>query len=387
MLFAYTKLTKDGKALKGRGEFSSEAEAQARVLEEGEFLIDLKSLNSKKFKSLTLSERFDFTYQMHQLVGAGLPIYESLISLKEKKLKYEYLLTQISEKIKEGQSFSSSLKDYPDSFGSLYIAIIQASEASGEIKEGFLALKVLLTKQIKLIKVLKSAFIYPTILLIFSFVIVNALIFFIIPTLKELFIGKEVNQLTAFILGISDFCTQHITELSLSSFFIVCGLLYLGKKGILKRALIQLALKIPFIERLVNALKFENFFSCLSLLLSRGINLKEALELAYQVLNHPQIEERVRIIILEILKGKKFSEVIEAPFPPVVKRLISLSESTGKTYESCQMLAEIFEEDVQKRLEKLTAFLQPLLLALIGFVIGVVILSILMPLTDVGGFI
>jgi type II secretory pathway component PulF len=324
---------------------------------------------------------------MHQLVGAGLPIYESLISLKEKKLKYEYLLTQISEKIKEGQSFSSSLKDYPDSFGSLYIAIIQASEASGEIKEGFLALKVLLTKQIKLIKVLKSAFIYPTILLIFSFVIVNALIFFIIPTLKELFIGKEVNQLTAFILGISDFCTQHITELSLSSFFIVCGLLYLGKKGILKRALIQLALKIPFIERLVNALKFENFFSCLSLLLSRGINLKEALELAYQVLNHPRIEERVRIIILEILKGKKFSEVIEAPFPPVVKRLISLSESTGKTYESCQMLAEIFEEDVQKRLEKLTAFLQPLLLALIGFVIGVVILSILMPLTDVGGFI
>ena len=387
MLLKYKKMTAKGEVIGGEREFLSIKEAQEVLTEAGDLLLELKSIKRHKQPHLNLAERFEFTYQMHQLISAGLPIYESLISLQEKKVKYLPLLIQLSQKIKEGTLFSQALKQFPECFDSLYISIIQAAEATGEIKEGFLALKNLLEKQAKLIKILKNALIYPSILCVFAFLIVNALIFFIIPSLKELFEGRQVTGLTAGILFISNWCVNHV-NLLLCLMVLTVGIgIYAQAKGLLKRVILKVLNFIPFCESLFLSLKFENFFSCLHLLLSRGINLKEALVLAKNVLGYEKLEILVEGFISDILEGKKLSESIRAPFPSVVKRLIGLSEVTGKTSFACEMLSVIFQEEVEKKLHQLTTFLQPLLLAFIGLVVGLVVLSILMPLTDIGSFI
>lgn len=387
MLFRFKKVTATGELIAGEKEFFSLQEAQMKLIESGELLLELKAVSTRNHYHFTIQDRLEFTYQLHQLVSAGLPIYESLLSMQEKRLKYNFILEQLASSIREGKSFSMGLAQFPQSFDPLYISIIKASEASGEIKEGFFALKTLLEKQTKLIKILKNAFVYPSILLVFAFLIVNALIFLIIPSLKELFEGREVNTLTQTVLGISQFCNENLLGLGFVFVLAIGSVIYCYKKNLLKAFLFKATKHIPFCRKLTMSLKFENFFSCLGMLLSRGITLKEALVLSKNVLMHSELEASVDRIIQEILMGKKLSESMTEPFPQVAKRLILLSESTGRMHESCLMLALIFQEDVEKKLQQLTSFLQPILLSLIGMIIGVVILSILIPLTDVGSFI
>jgi general secretion pathway protein F len=387
MIVKYKKLLSNGQEVYGQADYFSLDEAQKALAAEGEVLLELKVASRRKSKKLNLQERLDFTYQMYQLVSAGLPIYESLLSLKEKQAKLSDVIEGLINKIKQGKSFSCALSDFPESFDPLYIAIVTASEASGEMKNGLFELKTLLEKQVKLKKILKGALTYPIILLFFSFAIVNGLIFFIIPSLSELFEGRQVNGLTSLILGISRFCLSHIFELVLSACLLGLGIYFAALKGILGRGFRFILLKMPFAKDLIMDLKFENFFACMSLLLNRGINLKESLILSRQVLNHNELEKSVDEMMQAILKGQKFSDSIKPPFPHISKRLISLAEETGKLGSSCEMLSSIFHEGVEKKLIQLTTFLQPILLAFIGFIIGIVILSIMMPLTDVGGFI
>lgn len=386
MQIFYKKLSSNGQIEKGVSEYTSLQEAKLNLVKAGELILELKEIKAQKYHKFSLEMQHEFTYQMYQLVSAGLPLYESLLSLKEKKVSYSLILDKLALAIKEGSSFSDAIASLNAVFDPLYIAIIKASEASGEIKEGFFSLNILQKRQIKILKILKNAFIYPSILLAFALIIIHGLIFFIIPSLSELFEGRKLEGLTRIILSISGFAQGHL-ELIVGIYTMVLMGVILGlKRGFLKKITIFFLKQIPFCYDLFLSLKFENFFTCLSQLLYRGINLKEALELSKQVLRQKDLEEKVENIKKEILKGKKFSEAITEPFPQVVKRLISLSEETGKLAESCQMLAQIFSEDVEKRLHQLTTFLQPVLLALIGLIVGVVVLSILMPLTDVGGF-
>jgi general secretion pathway protein F len=387
MLFKYKKLTKQGAVVSGVADYSSLKEAQYHLIQGGELLLELKTLKSKKETKLNSEELFEFTYQMHQLLAAGLPIYESLLSLKEKRVKYSDLLEKMAEKIKEGFSLSKVMADYPECFDVLYLAIIQASEVTGEIKEGFAALKSLLEKRAKILKILKNALIYPAILTVFAFLIVNGLIFFIIPSLKDLFEGRELSSLTQTILTVSNICNENIFLLLIFLILGTAATAYLAINGLLKKATLSILELVPFCRELTLALKLENFFSCLSLLLKRAINLKESLTLARNVLEHELLASKIDKAIEHVLKGNKFSTGLGPPFPYVAIRLISLAEETGKLQEACERLSQIFQEDVEKKLSQLTAFLQPALLALIGLIVGLVVLSILLPLTDVGGFI
>lgn len=387
MLIKYKKLTVTGALIEGTADYDSLEDAKNQLINQGELLLELKLLKSKQEFKLNSSELFEFTYQMHQLIAAGLPIYESLLSLKEKKVKYSDLIDKIAGKIKEGLSLSKTLASYPLCFDTLYLAIIQASEASGEIKEGFNSLKNLLEKRAKILKILKSAFVYPSILLTFAVIIVLALIFFIIPSLKELFEGREVASLTKMILEVSNFFNAHIIEFFLFQILLVGGVCYSYITGRLKKLVLNIFSYIPFCQTLTLSLKLENFFFCLSLLLKRGINLKDALVLTKTVLQHEQLEQNVTSIINNVLMGKKFSDAISHPFPYVAKRMVALAEETGRLSENCEMLALLFQEDVEKKLSQLASFLQPALLAFIGLIVGLVVLSILLPLTDVGGFI
>lgn len=367
-------------------EGANEAEVQERLLAGG-FLLELKTIKSKHHFSLNRTELLELTYQLYQLLAAGLPIYESLLSLQEKKVRYSPLISAMSQGIGEGKTLTDILAVHGATFNPLYCAVIGASEASGELKEGFFALKRLLEKQQKLIKILKNALIYPCILLVFAFGIVNALLFIIIPSLKELFDGREVGGLTRGVLASSQFAIDHQGLFLCLGIGLMGSMVVLGKLGFLKRAVLYLCRFIPFCHRLVMDLKFENFFACLSLLLSRGINLKMALELSKNVLSHPSLEQVVDQVVEGILQGKRFSETLGSPFPLVVKRLIGLSEVTGQMNLACENLSTLFHEEVEKKLAALTTFLQPLLLAFIGLIVGLVVLSILVPLTDVGSFI
>jgi len=385
--YAYKQLTESGECIEGTLESVSLQEARYALLERGGVVLELKEKKGSKIPPLTFKERIDFTHHMQLLLSAGLPIYESLLSLQEKKVKYNAFLKWMSSKIKQGESLSAILRELPESFSPFYVAVISASEASGDIQEGFKSLEKLQEKQARLIKVIKGALTYPSILLVFSFLIIYALLFFIIPSLRELFEGKTVGGFTGCVLFLSDFALRYQGALALIGGSLLSALGYSWHKGHLKKIGMKIFEQTPFFKTLIRSLKLENFFGCLALLLSRGINLKDALVLSKNTLAHEGLEKALDNVIAGVLKGRKLSDSFEEPFPPVAKRLMGLAEITGKLSYAAQQLSEIYEEETREKINQLTLFLQPLLLALIGFIIGAVVLSILIPLTDVGGFI
>jgi len=157
MQIKFKKIKTNGELATGILEFESLKEAELKILEPGELLLELESLKKAPRYRLNSQDVLDFTIQMHQLISAGLPVYESLLSLREKKLKIDGLIQDLAEGIKKGHSFSSIIKNHPDVFSPIYVAIIQASEAAGELKDGFASLKILLEKQLKIKKTLKNA--------------------------------------------------------------------------------------------------------------------------------------------------------------------------------------------------------------------------------------
>lgn len=386
-IFSYVALDSTNKKIKGKIEAGFPEEVSKKLMENGFFLLSIKHEKTIHKVQFPLAKRLEFTSYMHQLLKAGLPVYESLISLREKKVSYQSIIDELIHRISMGESLSACLKIQSEYFPKLYQAVIAAAEASGELEEGFCSLKDLQKKQLTLFLTFKSALIYPLILLIFACLVVILLLFFIIPSLRDLFESKNIEGLTKYVLMLSDFCCSHTSWLALSVGCLFLGILYAFKNPKLKGKIFDFFAKIPFISSLILNFKLENFFSCLALLLSRSVNLKESLILSKNVLNQPRLETCVDKMIEALVLGKKLSEGIIEPMPPVVKRLIGISEMTGNLYHSVDQLANLFREEAEKKLQKLTTFLQPLLLALIGLIIGFVVLSILIPLTDTQSFI
>lgn len=385
--FSYIALDSSNKKIKGKMDVSSHEEASKKLIENGFFILSIKLEKSNNKTPFPLTKRLEFTTYMHQLLKAGLPVYESLISLKEKKVSYAFIIDELINKISIGESLSSCLKNQSHYFPKLYQAVIAAAEASGELEQGFASLKELQQKQLKLFLTFKNALIYPLILLGFAFLVVILLLFFIIPSLRDLFESKKIEGLTKYVLALSDFCCSNTNVLLISISSLILGLLLGFKNPKIKSRIFEFFAKIPFISSLMLSFKLENFFSCLALLLSRSVNLKESLNLSKNVLNHPRLENGVDKMIEALVLGKKLSEGVIEPMPPVVKRLFGISEMTGNLYHSVEQLSNLFREEAEKKLQKLTTFLQPLLLALIGLIIGFVVLSILIPLTDTQSFI
>jgi len=385
--FSYVAFDSENKKIKGKIEGAFQEEVMKKLIDNGYFVLSIKCDKKKHLLKFSLVKRLEFTQYMAQLLKAGLPVYESLISLKEKKVSYQCICDELILAISQGESLSLALSKQDLYFPKLYIAVIQAAEASGELEQGFYSLKILQEKQIKLFTALKNALTYPMILLGFALLVVLLLLFFIIPSLRDLFENRHIEGLTQFVLLLSDFCISHQTALIFSSSICLLAFVFCLKTKKIKDFIFLKLSKLPYISGLIFSFKLENFFSCLALLLSRSVNLKEALILAKNVLNHSELEKSVDHMISSLVLGKKLSSGIESPMPPVVKRLFGISEMTGNIFQSVDQLALLFREEAEKKLLKLTTYLQPILLGVIGLIIGFVVLSILIPLTDTQGFI
>lgn len=387
-LYQYTALSRDGRRKIGMINADSIELAKER-LRKKDILVTKVSSYTKKGQELTISSALlvGFTRDLHVLLRAGLPLYDSLLTLEEKyrKTKLHPIFLDLCDQVKEGRLFSEALKDYPKVFDPIYLSMVKAGEESGSLEQSFAELEKLIGQQQALRKKLSSAMIYPAFLAVFCLSVISVLLFFLIPSMSELFEERTLHPMTQGVLSLSHFLNHHAFIIfTLVGGTFLCLLLFVRNpkgKEILKEGLLH----IPIVKRLFIETIMARFCRVFSILFKGGVSMMDCLTLSKKVMKHASFEKIISNAEVKVLEGKRLSEQLQKSplIPTLVIRMLSIAEESGRVAEMMAHLSAIYEEDIERSLSRLTSLLQPVMLLFLGVVVAIILLAVLLPLTDV----
>lgn len=390
-IYHYQALDSKGKKIKGHLEAHSEKEAKEYLREQGSMLTKLTLKEKITAKQQLKGENLvTFTVQLSQLVNAGVPLYESLVAIEEqyRQEPYHHIILFLCEQIKAGNSLSTAMAEYPDSFDRLYRAMILAGESSGAQDIILEKLSHLLRKQIKLKKQIITAMIYPGILASFSFLIILLLLGFVVPSIEGIFADRTLNWFTEFVMNVShffrDYWWLYIPVIGGAITFFVIKIRSKEGKLLLEKNLI----KLPVLKTLIIQTALARFCRTMGTLSQGGLTMIDSLQIARGVMRNVVLEEEVKKAESKIIEGSSLSaEFNKSPLIPLlVSRMLSVGEESGTTLVMMNKIADMYEEEIEKTLDRLMALAQPAILIVMGTIIGFVLLAIMLPLTDVSSF-
>jgi general secretion pathway protein F len=392
-LYKYIALDKNAKKYSSIIDAESLLDASEKLTSSDIVLIDIKtySKNEKKKIKLSFKELLNFTSYLARLLKASLPLYEALIAIesKYKKAKFHPILLDLCDQVKNGKSLSDALSNYKESFDVLYCSMVKNGEKIGNLASIFEKLHVILSRQANLKKKLTDALLYPAILSVFCIIVVTTLMFFVLPSLFELFEQKQnLHPFTKIVLSVSMFCNENVFILLPAVFLIFVSLIIVFMSKKFRKKMFLLLLKIKPINNLLTKASVMRFCLSFSSLLSGGVSFINALSLSKTLLKHPLLEEDISLAEIDILEGKKLSSKLQnSNFPDLVAKMISLAEDGGDLPSMLTNISQVYEYEFEKSLTSITTLLQPIILLFLGVVIGFIVLSVLLPLTDVSSFI
>jgi general secretion pathway protein F len=278
------------------------------------------------------------------------------------------------------------MTDFSASFSPLYRALISAGEAIGNLELPLSRLTTLLTYQQKMRKQLFAALTYPLFLMALMLLAVAVLIGFVVPSLEPLFEGRELPWFTSLIFQISHFIRHYWHVLSVFTMGSGGLLFYLMRKKSTQITMQRLLLKTPAVGNYIRHSCLARFARTLATLTEGGLPLTTSLSYATEALHNVRLEEIFHQVSLRVIEGKAISyELMRyVEIPPLFSRMIKIGEESGKLSPMLVQIANMYDDETERTLNRLVTLAQPILLIIMGACIGAVILSILLPLSDFG---
>lgn len=387
-LYHYYSIDASGKKRSAFIEAHSEREARGILREQGVMVsqLSLKASGSTK-QNLQGDHLLTFTLQLSQLVSTGIPLYESLLALEEqyRKESFHPVLLSLCEQIKAGSSLSDAMAAFPESFDRLYRAMISAGESVGALHTVLERLTHFLSRQMKLKKQIITAMIYPGILASFSLLIIVLLLGFVVPSIEGIFAERSLNGFTSLVLNVSHFL-QSYWWIYLPLLFGGIGyIIYKLRQPKGKLWLQRNVLKVPILKRLVIETAVARFCRTMGTLLQGGLPIIDSMRIGREVMHNVVLEEEIQHAEGNIIAGSSLSAELghSKYIPTMVPRMLAVGEESGSSVTMLNKLADMYEEDLEKNLDRVMALAQPIILIFMGSVIGTILLAILLPLTDV----
>jgi general secretion pathway protein F/type IV pilus assembly protein PilC len=390
-LYRFKAISPEGKSVVGTIDADHLQDAKIKLLRRQVTLIHLTPLSTKELQlRLKKRELLIFTREISRLLQAGLPLFEVLSALEEKyrTQKIHPLFLDLCDQIKNGHSFSQALAAHPQIFDVLYTAMIANAEKTGRLAAALEELATLLMRQIQLQKQLLSALLYPALLASFCCIVLASLFFFVIPSLQELFEGRALHPFTLLVFTCSEWACRLRPLLCVAGLFLLLGTLFLFFSSRGKMLARRWMGHLPWIRQLSAKVAFVRFCRAMASLLEGGLPAMSAFAQARAVMRHPVLERVIAEAEEKISQGTP----LHVPFqnhpliPSLVPRMLAIAEQGGKLPQTMHQIAQIYEEELETWLTHFTTLAQPLLLLILGGVIGFVLLAVLLPLTDVSSF-
>lgn len=332
-----------------------------------------------------------FSRQLATMLNAGLPIVQALAILERQteKKKFQAMLKEIRTEVEGGANFSEALSKHK-LFSRLFINLVRAGETSGTLDAILDRLATFLENELALIGKIRSALTYPAIVFVFAVGVTYFLLTGIVPQFAQILtgLGSELPLLTRALMGISDFLRQGtiFIVLIVVALFFAYRAYYRTDKG--RHQVDQIKLKLPVFGNLMKKSALARFSRTFGLLISSGVNIVEALDITKGTAGNAIVEDILEQTKIAIQAGEPVYTTIQANpqvFPPMVSSMIAIGEETGALDTMLQKIADFYEREVDEAVSALTAAIEPLMIIFLGFIVGVIVAGMFLPLFKIIG--
>ncbi len=400
-VFEYKALDKDGKPVSGVLDADSPRDARERLRNRKVYVSSINAAASVKdagkearglrrhlprFRGKARGEIATVTRQLSTLLGAGLPITEALNAVIEQTQSrgVETVLRDLRERIAGGLSFADALEAHPRYFTDLYINMVRAGEASGNLDIVLNRVAEYLQRQNRLANKVTASLTYPLVLVLVGVLVVFVLLKFAVPKiLKVLEAGDQVLPWpTQVLVSVSGFVQAYWLLILLAVAGIVAAYVALARTERAGFLLDRFKLKIPVFGDLFRKTAVARFGITLSTLLKSGVPVLEGLMIVARVVNNRVLARTLKTVRKRVTEGADISTPIKQSgvFPPVVGYMIAIGEESGQLENILDRVSEAYEEEVEVSTQKLMALLEPIIIVVLAVVVGFIVAAIIWPI-------
>lgn len=344
--------------------------------------LDIK-IGKKKVKSRDLSI---FAKQLYTMLHAGMPLLSCIETLGE-QTEHPTLreaLSFIHQDLQKGAIFSTSIQKRPDVFPPLFYSMVRSGELSGNLDRVLNNLAIHYQKEAKIQAQIKSAMTYPIIILIAAIGVTVLLIVKLVPMFKDMFNGRQLPGITVFILNLSDLLIHKWYIIIAAIFATVFVIRTYLSTATGRLRFDRRKLNLPIIGKYMKIIVSSRFASTLAVLITSGIPIIQAIESSAEITGNKFIEKKMENVLDNIKKGSPMSFELKKLkiFPPMMISMIKIGEESGAIDTMLSKTSEIFEEELEEAIKKMTSLMEPVIIILIGGIVAVVLLSIYLPMFE-----
>jgi len=347
-------------------------------------LIDYKQINKLRKNSLKTVDLIVFTRQLSSMIDAGVSIVKgiNIITNGTSNTFAQKTYKNISQEIQRGNSLSNAMTKQGSAFPEILINMVAAGEMGGTLEKSLGLMSSHFEKEQRLINKIKSASTYPTILAVISVAVVLMLMTFVLPTITNMFDPGTLPPLTAFVMGISDFIINYWYLLIAFVLISISSTKFLLTIPSIKRGFDHMLLKMPIIGKLNRTIYSARCARSFASLYLSGIQTLEMINSTAKILNNTYIEQLFDEMMLKVSQGELISNAIDEMkiFDPMLSSMINVGEETGTLGDILVKTADYFDAEAENALQKMVSLIEPIMLVLMGVIIGVIIVSVIQPM-------
>lgn len=397
MQFAYRGKNKEGDIVSGVISADDRSDAVKAIRDSGILPVSVEeksgmklNINLSLFNSVKLSEKIMFTKNVSGMLRAGLSLSRALVVLgKQTKNQYfKKIITSLLETIDKGSSLSEGLAKYPRVFSSLFVAMVKSGEESGGLPAALSDIGVNLEKAYALNRKIKSALMYPSIIIAVIIIIGILMFVYVVPTLVATFkdLGAELPTSTKIIIFLSDFISGNVLLIVVILLALVVGGYFAFRMKQTKRIIDFVSVRVPVLGTLIQEINAARTARTLSSLISSGVDISRAITITKEVLQNTYYKTVLDEALAAVERGEPISGVFKRHltlYPVMLGEMMEVGEETGKLTGMLSDVALFYEEEVEAKTKDLSTIIEPVLMVFIGAAVGFFAVSMLSPMYSI----
>jgi type IV pilus assembly protein PilC len=394
--YVFKAMDLTGIPARGEVDAVSKQDVADQLKQRGLIVIDIASkyrsreLNLELFARVKPAELAVATRQLSTMVTSGMAILRALQVLEDqtKSKLLKETLAAVRRDIEAGLLLSDALERHPKVFNSLYVAMVRAGEAGGVLDASLRRTADQLEKDASLRRQIRAATIYPALVISFAFIVLIALVAFLIPVFESVFkqFGGKLPTLTQFMVGLSHLIRNQWYLLLVGIPAVLFAFFKWKKSKAGRPKWDAFKLRIPMkIGNVVQKVAIARWSRTLSSLTSAGVPIMQALDITGKTAGNAVLEKSMDDVIASVKAGGTISEPLRQSkvFPPMVAHMVGVGEETGALDAMLAKIAEFYEDEVEAAVKALTSILEPAMIMFVGGIVGVIVISMYLPLFDV----
>jgi type IV pilus assembly protein PilC len=347
-----------------------------------------KAKAGKTGKKVSAKNLAVFTRQFSVMIDAGLPLVQCLdiLGSQEEDKNFAAVILSTRTDVESGASLADAMRRHPKTFDPLFTNMIAAGEAGGILDTILKRLATYIEKAVKLAGQVKSAMIYPVAVIVIAGAVVGVILWKVIPTFAALFsgLGADLPLPTRVVIGLSDNLVRFFPFLLVGAGLAGYGFkqYYATDKG--RRVVDATTLKMPVLGNIMRKIAVARFCRTLSTLISSGVPILDGLEITAKTAGNSIVEDAIMVTRKSIERGETISVPLKDTnvFPPMVTQMIGVGEATGALDTMLAKIADFYEEEVDTAVAGLLTLLEPIMIAILGVVVGGIVIAMYMPIFD-----